>query len=120
MAMSFKNGTVIGDLTILKYNGNNTYLCKCKCGIRKRVHTKDIHNYVCTHTVPNRDDITDLTFGEWKVLKPTSKGYYLCRCSCGKEKEVYITTLKSGKSTSCGHDTTGFIDLKSKQFGNWD
>jgi hypothetical protein len=51
-------------------------------------------------------------FGNWTVIgkKPvqkilpdgTKRIYWLCRCVCGKQREVYITSLKRGKSTSCG------------------
>ena len=43
-------------------------------------------------------------FVEWTVLGKGSKsGYILCQCSCGVIKEVYRTSLLSGRSTSCGH-----------------
>lgn len=30
------------------------------------------------------------------------KHYWLCKCKCGKEKEVYAGSLRSNKSKSCG------------------
>jgi len=50
-------------------------------------------------------------FGKWQVIKRlpnrvsgTHKGrhVYLCRCSCGNEKEVLKFNLTSGISKSCG------------------
>lgn len=42
-------------------------------------------------------------FDKWTVLKLLpSTNKCLCRCECGKEKEVYKTHLRSGHSKSCG------------------
>ena len=53
-------------------------------------------------------DLTGQTFGELTVLKrdDTRKGknaYWLCKCSCGKEKSVETRKLLSGETKSCGH-----------------
>ena len=44
-------------------------------------------------------------FGEWTVLFETDKRgkhrYWICRCSCGKEKPVCGESLVSGHSTKC-------------------
>lgn len=48
-------------------------------------------------------------FGEWTVLQKTENRtsdrnvLYLCRCSCGIEREVASSSLRQGKSKSCGH-----------------
>ena len=46
-------------------------------------------------------------FGEWTIIAFDKKIkyaiYYICRCSCGIEKSIYIGNLTSGKSKSCGH-----------------
>lgn len=45
-------------------------------------------------------------FGFWKVLSESpNKGKHrvlFCRCSCGKELDVFLCNLTSGKTTSCG------------------
>ena len=53
-------------------------------------------------------DLTGQTFSNLFVIKflcinNRNKSYYLCRCTCGKEKPVRIDHLRSGKTTSCGH-----------------
>lgn len=43
--------------------------------------------------------------GYWTLLTPYYKGtnrYWLCECICGKEKEVALANLISGRSQSCG------------------
>lgn len=53
-------------------------------------------------------DITGKTFGKWTVLYKTDKRntggviYWHCKCECGKEKDVLGTSLRSGRSLSCG------------------
>lgn len=53
-------------------------------------------------------DITGKTFGKWTVLYKTNKRnsggvvYWHCRCECGNEKDVLGTSLRSGRSLSCG------------------
>lgn len=53
------------------------------------------------------DDIVGKKFGRWIVLKFTERKYqrrpyYLCRCECGREKEVNRSFLLNGRSKSCG------------------
>jgi len=53
-----------------------------------------------------RVDITGKQFGRWTVIgfsiSKNRKSYWLCRCSCGKEKVVYGGSLKRYLSQSCG------------------
>lgn len=56
-------------------------------------------------------------FGEWTVLEDLTGGKCLCRCSCGKEKIVLARSLRTGKSTSCGHNKLK-EDLTGKVYGN--
>ncbi len=57
------------------------------------------------------NNLAGKVFGYWTVLRPvTLKGpidnscplKYLCKCVCGKQKEVNAKTLLNGKSLSCG------------------
>lgn len=51
-------------------------------------------------------DITGRRFGCWRVLERANKqgkeAYWVCRCDCGKTKIVGSTSLRNGKSKSCG------------------
>lgn len=56
-------------------------------------------------------DLSNQIFGKLKVLKRAenriepsgrSKVYWLCRCECNIEKEIEASSLKKGKSNSCG------------------
>ncbi len=66
-------------------------------------------------------------YGHWTVLEDAgwigSNHCYQCRCECGKEKIVAGTSLRSGKSQSCGcrrdnHRLNG-IDLTGQTIGLW-
>ena len=51
-------------------------------------------------------DLTGKTFGRLNVLGPVRSEHgtivWLCRCSCGTEKEFYGSNLKTGNVESCG------------------
>lgn len=59
------------------------------------------------------------TFGELTVLydDPDRPRYVVCKCSCGNIKSIHKYSLTSGKTKSCGHNTTGFKDLTEQVFG---
>lgn len=69
-------------------------------------------------------DLTGQIFGLWHVLGSAghdSRGRLLwrCRCSCGVERVVASSNLRSGKSTSCGHDrgVKRRADIAGQRFG---
>lgn len=74
--------------------------------------------------IANLIDLTGQTFGEWTVLKRLDESsrhrysVWLCRCSCGVEKKVESSQLKSGRSKSCGHcpSRKGQVSLTHKEF----
>lgn len=54
-----------------------------------------------------RKDLAGEKFGRWEVLKYGHKNernevYWICKCQCGKVKEVRANSLRSGRSKSCG------------------
>lgn len=56
--------------------------------------------------IDSKTDLTNVTFGNWFVIgvaPPTKDGRkrWLCRCSCGKEKEISGRDLRYGRSKSC-------------------
>lgn len=56
-------------------------------------------------------DMTGRRFGQWKVLRRGTPGgagvnaTWVCRCSCGTEREVRGDSLRAGTSTNCGCDS---------------
>lgn len=58
-------------------------------------------------------------FGEWTVIDNSEKPYHVkCKCSCGKIKNISKSSLRLGKSKSCGHLRTE--KLISKRFDSTD
>lgn len=91
------------------------------CGCQKKLITKEKLS----------EDLTNEIFGELKVLSldtnNSNKGaYWLCQCSCGNIKSIAASSLKSGKTKSCGCKTASYIsqslskELKQGDiFGKW-
>jgi hypothetical protein len=50
--------------------------------------------------------VTGRTFGRLEAVMPSGRGHgqtkWLCRCSCGGEKEVLLNNLVRGMTRSCG------------------
>ena len=84
--------------------------------------------------MPAKIDLTNKHFGEWTVIREATKeekhnksgAFWLCKCSCGKEKIVSGQCLRNNESKSCGCKTIDFIkkgnenkaeDLTNKNFG---
>ena len=83
-----------------------TLLCgktmSCGCLQRKlaRERIKSVH-------IKNTIDIANMTFGRLIAVEPLRKGgdkgiIWRCECSCGKEIEVPVRQLRSGRTRSCG------------------
>lgn len=65
-------------------------------------------------------------FGRWTVLEKSDKRsngqYWLCKCDCGTIKEVSQTSLRNGRSTSCGcyhREEAKSIGERSKKHGDF-
>lgn len=124
-------GQVFGELIALrlgeKQGKENTWVCRCSCGNETTVKISNLRNghtksCGCLKNRPSKlfIDLTGLQFGEWTVLKKSEKeSYWLCQCSCGKQREVYVSSLKRGLSKSCGHIKAGKIKkpIIGLQFG---
>lgn len=65
-------------------------------------------------------DLTGQRFGKLVVTGPSyTKGGYrmftMCKCDCGRSREIRESNLVSGNSTSCG--CTRIVDLTGRRFG---
>lgn len=61
-------------------------------------------------------DITGNSYGGWEVLSRDNTSMskqikWVCRCTCGIVKSLHGSTLKNGKSTSCGSCGTRKSDI---------
>lgn len=104
------SGKVFNEWTVDYYagteHGMSKWMCTCSCGKIKEVYAARLINgrsKSCGHNTNAFKDITNQKFGEWTALRFTGNHSWLCRCSCGVEKEVATKSLLNGDSKSCGH-----------------
>lgn len=69
-------------------------------------------------------DLIGQRFKYWVVISESEKKgkhrIMLCRCVCGKQKNVYFTHLQGGKSTSCGCVTKSTHQMsKTPTYRTW-
>ena len=115
-------GKQFGEWKVIKYAGNRYWECKCSCNKIQLVHGYKLTSGLsksCGHSKNKFIDLKDQVFGDWTVEKYIGDHKWQCRCSCGNIGIVESKTLRDGKSTSCGHNTTGFKDLTNRRFGKW-
>lgn len=93
------------------------FLCKCECGTEKIVNKNNIldgRSKSCgclAKELTSKRRLNDLTgriFSKWTVIKRAENSKsnmtrYLCKCECGREKNIFAKHLNSGDSTSCGN-----------------
>lgn len=101
-----------------KANGRR-WICRCSCGAERSVlgkHLKNGKSKSCGSIV-HREDLIGKHYNKWIVLgRDSGNNKWRCRCECGTIKTVNGSSLKNGKSTSCGCSRR--IDLTGKQFGS--
>ncbi len=117
-------GHKYGKLTVVKFQERKkvkskryVYLweCDCSCGNKTVVISGNLKNGTTKSCGCNQHPKLELIgkkFNRWtvidkigtKILENCRQGktYWLCKCDCGKIKEVYGNSLVSGKSISCG------------------
>ena len=75
------------------------------------------------HTFRQKMDFTGQRFGMLTVLKRSEdrQQYWICRCDCGNEKEIYSGSLQKNSAYSCGcvrrPSKKNGIDLTGQRFG---
>lgn len=119
--MKFNNLTVIERVYRDVPYAATFWRCKCDCGNETVVNAYRLvhgitHSCGCyarkRSSETRLQDLTGQQFGEWTVLErgedyvcPSNGAHCIrwkCRCSCGTERLVFATVLKSGSSQSCG------------------
>lgn len=86
------------------------YKCQCDCGTIKTISATQLRtggstNCGCrgSYLSPNEQ------YQEWTVIKKSDfrdkhgSQFYLCKCSCGIERDVRMADLLNGSSKNCGH-----------------
>ena len=116
-------GQKFGELTALYIDPDNSdyWICQCSCGRVKSIRGYELRKgrIKSCGTCSKLIDLTNKKFGEWTALEYIGNRKWKCQCSCGKIGVVSSYELRSGKSTSCGHNTNGFKDITGQKFGDW-
>ncbi len=71
-------------------------------------------------------DISGMRFGRYLALSKRMKrrntigtvSLWLCRCDCGNEREVHLSSLRSGNSKSCGCLQAEITIIRSTKHGH--
>lgn len=108
--------------------GKVVWYCRCDCGrevdcASDMLRSGDVMSCGCSRQGEN---LAGKQFGQWTVLRRGERsGYWLCHCSCGKEKEVRGCNLTAGTTKSCGCLPRKRCfkepeDLTGKVFDHWE
>lgn len=73
-------------------------------------------------------DLTGQKFGKLEVIckdteRKAREAYWICKCDCGNMYSTRGTSLRNGRTTSCGcdlrekHKRANYIDLTGQVFG---
>lgn len=119
-----------GKLTPIEYRGmqgkQSYWLCKCDCGNEVTIRTSTLLNgntKSCGCAQYTKKSHINEQYGQWTIIGDlgykSGLHYVRCRCSCGTEQDIHYSTLKTGRTKSCGHDYNKLIDLTNQRFGDW-
>lgn len=120
-----KAGDVFGEWTVLSQLPDNIHvLCRCSCGKERRVDKYTLltgksvscgHTRVLNNLKRRRAEYIGKKFNEWTVLDVFPGRDALCRCSCGTVKKMFLSTVISGRSKSCGCKRNAGHEQESEQ-----
>lgn len=117
-----ETGKTHGEWYVESYAGRGRYNCICSCGSTTVLKGDNLRNERTRSC--GKCKVTQIgdKFDEWEVIENVGKGYYKCKCSCGKIRNIWISTLTSGNSKSCGHlqKQAAIINNVGKTYGEWE
>lgn len=86
-------------------NGASMWLCRCECGTERVVDAHGLRRGTSTSCGCKRQEHIDISgkrFGRLVAVGYVGKARWKCQCDCGAETEVYVSSLTSGATQSCG------------------
>lgn len=116
-------GQKFGDWLVIEHgptgpNGETQWLCECQCENKtKRLVTsyslKSGNSKSCGHNTTALKDLTNMQFGNWKVLyrskiqMSTGSTDWVCECQCENKTKKILSSyvLRNEISKSCGCET---------------
>lgn len=112
-------GKQFSNWIVIEYAGDRKWLCECQCELHTRRSVsastlKSGKSTSCGLCNKVEYNLTDMQFGELKVIKYTGKdNKWLCECSCGALVEKTSKHLKNGVCKTCGNQHNA--NLKKQQ-----
>ena len=108
-----------GLLTVLRKSEDKTsyWICQCDCGNLVELHEEKL---VTGHTKScgclKKKDMTGQRIGRLTVLRESAnrKGFWFCKCDCGKTKTIRGSCLRQGSTLSCGCLLTESIERRKQ------
>ena len=93
-----------------RVDGKVVWLCECECGNKHKVASRDLksgNTKSCGCLTGGVTDIKGNKYGMLIVIKKVNieskdGAYWLCGCKCGKEKTILGSSLRAGRTKSCG------------------
>jgi len=135
-------GQIFGELTVLhrapKPEGSKStsvfWLCRCSCGNEKVISGNVLRQGKArscgckTSEFLSKSHIKDITgqhFGNLRVIKQVERpkgikyggAFYECLCDCGQTTVVESSSLRSGRTKSCGCHIWQVENLTGKKYG---
>lgn len=101
----------IGHWTVLRKNGDRTWLCRCRCGTERNVPETWLLSGLsksCGCRKSRAQDLHEKRFGRLTVIEPIGEKHpdgsirWQCVCDCGNETVVSSNHLLQGHTMSCG------------------
>lgn len=99
-------GRRFGKWRVLRYLGNQKWLCRCACGRQRKIWGHSLRRGLtrcCAACHPSRQvvDLSGQRFGFLQVLAYAGQRKWLCICECGARRKVYGPDLKKGHTRGC-------------------
>ena len=99
-------GQTFGEWKVLRYIGNRMWECECSCGNIKNIQDYSLtsgKSLSCGHPIREGNEVyVGAHINNWTVLEDLGYGKYRCKCDCGTESIVNVSSLRYGYSKSCG------------------
>jgi hypothetical protein len=128
--------------TVLSWDGDGQYVCRCSCGATRSVQARDLKSGKSKSCgclgreiigALKTEDLVGQTYNRLTVTtregsSGEGKAQWRCLCTCGRETVVTSDRLKRGNTKSCGclkdeisaaNGRLRFNDLTGQTFDSW-
>jgi hypothetical protein len=98
-----------GEWTVKEFTGDaySRWICQCRCGNVCKIPEYDLVNgksTKCSNPIHKvKENYTNREFGDWKVIGYAGDSRWICRCKCGKQRNLTIQMLTRDNPVICKH-----------------